>query len=129
MRGRSLVAVAIAAVLSLGVVACGDEDSSSKGGEVKAPKGPKALAKLGQGEGKVNLIAWAGYVEDGHIRDVAYAGMVTRYLVELDAGGELQVVRQNLETSSADALEQKGRRVRIGWREEHTYAVDDKEQT
>ena len=26
----------------------------------KAPKGPKALAKLGQGEGKVNLIAWAG---------------------------------------------------------------------
>jgi putative spermidine/putrescine transport system substrate-binding protein len=65
MRGRSMAAVAIAAVLSLGVVACGDEDSSSKGGEVKAPKGPKALAKLGQGEGKVNLIAWAGYVEDG----------------------------------------------------------------
>jgi putative spermidine/putrescine transport system substrate-binding protein len=65
MRGCSLVVVAIAAVLSLGVVACGDEDSSSKGGEVKAPKGPKALAKLGQGEGKVNLIAWAGYVEDG----------------------------------------------------------------
>jgi putative spermidine/putrescine transport system ATP-binding protein len=69
------------------------------------------------------------HVEDGRIRDVAYAGMVTRYLVELDAGGELQVVRQNLETSSAEALEQKGRRVRIGWREEHTYAVDDKEQT
>jgi putative spermidine/putrescine transport system ATP-binding protein len=69
------------------------------------------------------------HVEEGQIRDVAYAGMVTRYLVELDAGGELQVVRQNLETSSADALEQKGRRVRIGWREEHTYAVDDKEQT
>ena len=54
--------------------------------------------------------------------------MVTRYLVELDAGGELQVVRQNLETSSADALEQKGRRVRIGWREEHTFAVEDKEE-
>ena len=31
-------------------------------------------------------------------RDVAYAGMITRYLVALDAGGELQVVRQNLET-------------------------------
>ena len=35
------------------------------GGEVKAPEGPKALDKLGKGEGKVNLIAWAGYVEDG----------------------------------------------------------------
>ena len=64
----------------------------------------------------------------GHIRDVAYAGMVTRYLVDLDAGGELQVVRQNLETTSADALEQKGRRVRIGWRDEHTFAIENKEE-
>ena len=68
------------------------------------------------------------HVEDGRVRDVAYAGMVTRYLVELDAGGELQVVRQNLETTSADALEQKGRRVRIGWREEHTFAIENKEE-
>jgi putative spermidine/putrescine transport system ATP-binding protein len=67
------------------------------------------------------------HVEAGRITDVAYAGMVTRYLVELDDGGELQVVRQNLETSSAEALELNGRRVRIGWREEHTFAVDDKE--
>ena len=66
-KGPWMVVFAIAAVLSLGVVACGGDDSSSssKSGEVKAPKGPKALAKLGKGEGKVNLIAWAGYVEDG----------------------------------------------------------------
>ena len=38
---------------------------SSSGGGVKAPEGPKALAELGEGEGQVNLIAWAGYVEDG----------------------------------------------------------------
>jgi putative spermidine/putrescine transport system ATP-binding protein len=69
------------------------------------------------------------HVEEGRIRDVAYAGMVTRYLVDLDAGGELQVVRQNLETSSAQALELKGRRVRIGWREEHTFAVESKEES
>jgi putative spermidine/putrescine transport system ATP-binding protein len=68
------------------------------------------------------------HVEEGRITDVAYAGMVTRYLVELDQGGELQVVRQNLETSSAEALEQKGRRVRIGWREEHTFAIENKEE-
>jgi putative spermidine/putrescine transport system ATP-binding protein len=61
--------------------------------------------------------------EKGRIRDVAYAGMVTRYLVELDAGGELQVVRQNFETSSAEALEQRGREVTVGWRPEHTVAV------
>ena len=68
------------------------------------------------------------HIEEGRITDVAYVGMVTRYQVELDQGGELQVVRQNLETSSAEALEQKGRRVRIGWREEHTFAIENKEE-
>ena len=61
--------------------------------------------------------------EKGRVRDVAYAGMITRYQVVLDAGGELQVVRQNLETSSAQALEQIGREVVVGWRPEHTVAV------
>ena len=65
-------------------------------------------------------------VEDGQIRDVAYIGAVTRYLVDLDAGGELQVVRQNLEMSSQEALEQRGRRVRVGWRGEHAYAIPDR---
>jgi putative spermidine/putrescine transport system ATP-binding protein len=51
--------------------------------------------------------------------------MVTRYLVELDAGGELQVVRQNLETSSAEALEQRGRAVTVGWRPDQTVAVHE----
>lgn len=71
------------------------------------------------------------HTEDGVVRDVAYVGMVTRYLVALDGGGELQVVRQNLETSSTEALEQRGKRVRVGWREEHTYVIptDDEEGT
>jgi putative spermidine/putrescine transport system ATP-binding protein len=68
------------------------------------------------------------HTERGVIRDVAYAGMVTRYLVELDAGGELQVVRQNLETSSAEALEQRGRQVIVGWRPEQTVAVSDEQK-
>src|SRR5207237_3613805 len=42
--------------------------------------------------------------ETGRIRDVVYVGMITRYIVELDSGGELVVVRQNLETSSQEAL-------------------------
>jgi putative spermidine/putrescine transport system ATP-binding protein len=61
--------------------------------------------------------------EPGRIAHVSYLGSVTRFLVELDAGGELQVVRQNLETSSAEALEQRGRQVTVGWRPEHTVAV------
>jgi putative spermidine/putrescine transport system ATP-binding protein len=61
--------------------------------------------------------------EPGRVRDVVYVGMFTRYIVELDSGGELTVVRQNLETSSADALESRGRRVRLEWRPEHTYEL------
>ena len=63
------------------------------------------------------------HTEAGRVRNVAYAGMITRFLIALDAGGELQVVRQNLETSSAEAVEQVGRDVVVGWRPEHTVAV------
>ena len=62
-------------------------------------------------------------VEPGHIHEVVYAGMVTRYHVELDRGGQLMVIRQNLETSSADALESRGRRVRLEWRPEHMFEI------
>jgi putative spermidine/putrescine transport system ATP-binding protein len=68
------------------------------------------------------------HTEDGVVRDVAYIGMVTRYLVDLEGGGELQVVRQNLETSSTEALEQQGRQVTVGWSEEHTYAIPKDEE-
>jgi putative spermidine/putrescine transport system substrate-binding protein len=62
------IAAALATVALAAAVGCGGDDSSgggSSGGGVKAPEGPKPLAQLGQGEGEVNLIAWAGYVEDG----------------------------------------------------------------
>ncbi len=59
--------------------------------------------------------------ETGRIRDVIYLGMVTRYVVELDGGGELVAVRQNLETTSQDALGQRGNRVRLHWRPGHTF--------
>jgi putative spermidine/putrescine transport system ATP-binding protein len=66
------------------------------------------------------------HAEPGRIRDVVYAGMITRFVVELDRGGELQVVRQNLETSSAEALDAKGRTVLLEWRPEHQLEIDGK---
>ena len=73
--------------------------------------------------------AAALHVEAGAIRDVAYAGdghPLRRR--PRRAAGSCRSCRQNLETSSAEALEQRGREVSIGWREEHTYAVEDKEE-
>jgi putative spermidine/putrescine transport system ATP-binding protein len=66
----------------------------------------------------------AGEGEAGTVREVVYVGMVTRYVVDLDAGGELVVVRQNLETSSQDALSEQGKRVRLSWRPEHTNEIE-----
>jgi putative spermidine/putrescine transport system ATP-binding protein len=68
-------------------------------------------------------------VERGTVRDVAYVGMVTKYTIALEEGGELQVVRQNLETSHGEALEQLGRQVRVGWRADHTSVVAEPEST
>jgi putative spermidine/putrescine transport system ATP-binding protein len=65
-----------------------------------------------------------GEGEPGTIRDVVYVGMFTRYIVALESGGELTVVKQNLETSSADAVESRGRRVRLEWRPEHTFDME-----
>jgi putative spermidine/putrescine transport system ATP-binding protein len=67
-------------------------------------------------------------VESGRVLDTAYAGMVTKYLVELDAGDRLQVVRQNLETTSSDALELRGARVQVAWRSEQASAIGDDNQ-
>ena len=64
------------------------------------------------------------HVESGQISEVVYVGMITRYIVDLDAGGRLMVVRQNLEVSSAEALEARGKNVRLQWRREHTYEID-----
>ncbi len=64
--------------------------------------------------------------ERGTVVEVAYAGMVTRYTVALDAGGSLQLVRQNVDVASQGALPQQGKEVLVGWRPEHAAAVRGK---
>jgi putative spermidine/putrescine transport system ATP-binding protein len=61
--------------------------------------------------------------ESGQVTEVAYAGMVTRYTVALDAGGELQLVKQNVEGASVDVSPRQGEKVVVGWRPEHAAAV------
>jgi putative spermidine/putrescine transport system ATP-binding protein len=51
----------------------------------------------------------------GHVREVVYLGATTRYVVDLDAGGSLVVMEQNLTTSSMEALQVRGKAVRLVW--------------
>ena len=52
---------------------------------------------------------------NGHVAEVVYLGAVTRYIVELDGGGTLVVMQQNLATSSMEALQVRGKSVRLSW--------------
>ena len=61
------------------------------------------------------------HVESGQIKDVIYAGVLTRYVVDLDGGGELVVTRQNIEAPAASDL--RGGRVRIAWRPEQAFTI------
>ena len=56
---------------------------------------------------------------DGKVRDVVYLGLYTRYLVELNGGGDLVVVEQNLNTTSMDVMKVRGQKVRLLWKKEH----------
>jgi putative spermidine/putrescine transport system ATP-binding protein len=59
----------------------------------------------------------------GIVREVVYVGAFTRYVVELDAGGELVVLQQNLTMSSMDVLQARGRRVRLFWNRQHSRVI------
>ncbi len=59
----------------------------------------------------------------GRVRDVVYLGSDTRYVVALDAGGELVVTQQNLAVSSMEALAAQGREVRLVWKRQHNFPV------
>jgi len=72
---------------------------------------------------KIHMSEGDGPGEAGTVREVVYVGSVTRYLVDLDTGGELVVIRQNLEATSQDVLEARDKRVRLDWKPEHTYEL------
>jgi putative spermidine/putrescine transport system ATP-binding protein len=64
--------------------------------------------------------------EPGTVRSVVYAGSVTRYLVELEHGGEITVVRQNDSAPRDDVA--GGQAVTVAWRPEDTFAIQGRRE-
>ncbi len=53
----------------------------------------------------------------GAIREVIYLGVNTRYVVDLDTGGELSVLEQNLAQDSMNVAAARGRKVQLIWQQ------------
>ncbi len=56
---------------------------------------------------------------DGRIRDVVYLGATSRYVVELARGGQLTVLRQNMDDAHKTAAAGLGQAVRLLWKRRH----------
>jgi putative spermidine/putrescine transport system ATP-binding protein len=69
--------------------------------------------------GAATPVSADAHVEPATVTDVIYAGVLTRYVVVLDAGGELVISRQNtqspLPTGESQAAVAVGARVRVSW--------------
>ena len=64
--------------------------------------------------------------ERGVVREVVYLGSVTRYVVELESGETLVALRQNVEPAGAQERGERGRRVRLAWRD--AASVEERQQ-
>jgi putative spermidine/putrescine transport system ATP-binding protein len=59
----------------------------------------------------------------GRVTESLYAGPTSRFVVELDGGGELMVVRQNATTSYEDVEALRGQPVVLTWKREYTRVI------
>jgi putative spermidine/putrescine transport system ATP-binding protein len=64
----------------------------------------------------------------GRIRESFYAGPTTRFVVELDGGGELMVLRQNARTGYEEAEALKGKPVTLVWGREYTRVISTRNE-
>jgi putative spermidine/putrescine transport system ATP-binding protein len=80
---------------------------------------PEKIRLLGEGEDAPGAIA-------GVVREVAYLGSVTRYVVESEQGETIVVLRQNFDMSAEQALNERGRSVRLVWRSEDASVLQAK---
>jgi len=64
----------------------------------------------------------------GVVKETLYAGPTSRFVVELDGGGELMVLRQNARTSFEDAEALRGKPVTLIWGRDYTRVINTTEE-
>src|SRR6185312_13758202 len=114
MKISKALPLAALASLSLVLAACGGASSgATSGGGIQVPDLP-AATEIGESEGQVNIIAWAGFVEDGSTNPDAdwvsafeqetsckvnrKVGATSDEMVQLMRGGEYDLVSASAPT-------------------------------
>ena len=59
----------------------------------------------------------------GVVSEVVYVGAATRFVVDLEVGGHLVALQQNLRSTSMEVQQMRGRQVQLIWRREHETSV------
>ncbi|TYB65969.1 ABC transporter ATP-binding protein [Nonomuraea sp. PA05] len=91
----------------------GEDDRAGGEFAVAGAAEPDGLAVTGPGE----------HSATGTVAEVVYAGAATRFVVDLDAGGRLIALQQNLQVSSMEVTGLRGARVRLVWQRRHEFAI------
>ncbi len=95
--------LALLSILAVIATACGGDEGDGDGGGGGGGDGG-VITEVGEGEGQVNIIAWAGYIEDGST-DPAY-DWVTQY--EADTGCEVNVKVANTSDEMVSLMQEGG---------------------
>jgi putative spermidine/putrescine transport system substrate-binding protein len=103
-----LVVVGLLVFMVAFAAGCGGDDDDDDSGD----SGSEALTELGEGEGEVNLVAWAGYAEDGSTDpDVDWVTdfeKETGCQVNVKTGGTSDEMVQLMRTGQYDAVSASG---------------------
>ena len=59
----------------------------------------------------------------GTIKEVEYLGPATRFIVDLDAGVRLVVLKQNSEESASEVMNMRDKKIKLSWDKESEYRV------
>lgn len=78
---------------------------------------PLADGEVAEAAGDANAI-------EGRVLDASYIGVSTQYLVETADGRRITVYAQNLETAGASEVLADGQRVRLSWKPQHTFVIE-----
>jgi putative spermidine/putrescine transport system ATP-binding protein len=92
-------------------------------GEGSAAEGATAVVTIRPERIAIDTAPGDGCHVRGTVSESLYAGPTSRFVVELDGGGELMVVRQNATTSYEDVEKLRGRPVVLNWARDYTRVI------